>query len=129
MLSFLVQLPGHPFDHVLVRLDLPDAVAAHDYEFDVFVLYLLDVGVGCDDLGLGAVLSVALVLQIAQGSRQIKITVYSTILHLAPCALNPVELDFIVWLVVVAEGLNLFVDKSNCPGISSVGTVDVLGSD
>lgn len=54
--------------HFGVGFDLPDAVATHDDEVDVLVLYLYDVWVGCDDLLLWCQFFVLFVLEIAQGS-------------------------------------------------------------
>lgn len=61
-LLFLIQFLGDPLDHILVGLDLPDAIAAHDDEIDVLVLYFYDVGVGRYDLLFGGDLRVALIL-------------------------------------------------------------------
>lgn len=74
-LLFVMEPPADPFYHVFVGLDFPDAIAAHDYEIDAFILELLDVGVGGDHLLLGGYFQVAFVLEVAQRPRQVQVAV------------------------------------------------------
>lgn len=59
---FGIQPLSDPIYHLLISFDLPDAIAPHDYEVEVFVLYLFNVGVGSDHLAFGGQISIALIL-------------------------------------------------------------------
>lgn len=78
---------------------------------------------------LGGELGITLVLKIAQGSRQIKITIHSTVLYLSSCFVYTLAFVFVLGFVVVAEGLDSFVYGCHCSGVSCVGAVNVVGSD
>ena len=109
---------------------LPNAVAAHYYELVLLgPLKSTDVWLAGDHL-LGIVkLIVGFVIEVAEGTGQVKSAVHSAHVHHSSCIFYPLYLLLTLGLVVEGKLSRLALSAQHAPGIASIGHIEMRGSD
>jgi hypothetical protein len=119
----------YPIDHLVVGLDLPDAVASHNNKIYVLVFDFHDVRLGGNHLVLRFEALVLFVLAVAECPGEVETAVDSAKVDRSTGLGNSINFLRIFGLVVLAQLLGLSFDTGYRSGVPGVCTVDEVRCD
>ena len=112
--------------HILITFLLPYAITTHYNKINVLIFDLQNIWISCDYLIFRRYFCIILVLQITQSSRQVQVTIYTTVLDLTSCFVYAFCLFLVFRLVVLAQGISFLPNWRNWSRITCICTVNVL---